>query len=167
MNVAIAFHSRTGTTKKVAEIIEKELKKRGHKVTLITLIAQHEKGFLGSGYSAFREKEPELVSCDLSAKGKSLLILGTPIWAGRSAPHLLRFLNQAEGLEGKNIALFYTSGGGPNLQGSKKIAEQIQNRLTPRKAKLIGAPLGIRQKELEDPATIQKIKDFVDMILKE
>ena len=89
MKILIAFFSLTGNTRFVAEKIAEKLS-----ADLCEIIdKKHKKGrliYLTGGYAALREKQTKIeVSKDV--KNYDLIVVGSPIWAGKIAPAIRTF----------------------------------------------------------------------------
>ena len=106
MKALVVYYSRTGNTKRVAEMIAGALKadleelvdKRGREGFL---------GYLRSGRDAIRDKTTELKSLQHQPGDYDLIFGGTPVWASRPAPAVRAFL-ESQDLSGKKAALFCT-----------------------------------------------------------
>lgn len=130
MKTLIAFYSRSGTTKRVAQEVAKALNadvdevidKKSRKGIL---------GFLRAGYDATRGKTTE-IEFEKDPYDYDLVIVGTPIWNGRVTPAIRTYLlrNQEKI---KNAAFFSTCAGRPGkcleqmeeLWGKKPILRKV------------------------------------------
>ncbi|NHI94300.1 MAG: flavodoxin [Candidatus Lokiarchaeota archaeon] len=105
----VIYFSRTGNTKKVAEIIASTLS--CEQKPIIPLKSY--KGFIGwwrAGFQAVREKLPAIEPINIDFKEYDLVIIGTPVWASKMSSPVRTFLT--ENLNNfKNVAFFNTSGG--------------------------------------------------------
>lgn len=109
MKSLVVYYSRTGNARFVAETIAAEigadleevvdLKKRSGTL-----------GFLNGGLDARRSKKTEISPTTKSPADYDLIIVGTPVWAGRPSPAIATYLKKNE-LSGKKVALFFTQGG--------------------------------------------------------
>jgi len=108
MKTVVAYYSRTGHTKFVAEKIAQQLcadlceiidrKKREGKL-----------GYLGGGNDALREKLTD-IEVTKPIEGYDFIIIGSPVWAGKIVPAIRKLIvtnNFAE----KIVALFVTLDG--------------------------------------------------------
>jgi flavodoxin len=108
MKTLIAYYSRTGNAKFVAETIAAtigadveevvDLKKRSGTL-----------GFLSGGKDATQGKETQIGETKRSPKDYELIILGTPVWASALTPAIRTYINHND-LSGKKVALFFTCG---------------------------------------------------------
>ena len=109
MKSLVVYYSRTGNARFVAETIAAEvgadteevidLKKRSGII-----------GFLGGGSDARRGKETKIAPTIKSPVDYDLLIIGTPVWAGRPTPAIRTFLKKND-LSEKKVAVFVAQGG--------------------------------------------------------
>jgi flavodoxin len=108
MKTLIAFYSRTGHTKKVAEIIAKNLN-----ADLDEIVDLKDrsglKGWLYAGRDAMKKYPTDIKTTKDPAK-YDLVVVGTPIWAATSTPAVRTYLLQHKN-DFKKIAVFTTSGG--------------------------------------------------------
>lgn len=145
MKKLIVFYSRTGVTKKAAEILAKEIDAE------IKEIKDKDKregatGYLRSGYQAMNRKLAEIEQDEKNPNDYELVIIGTPVWADKIPPAIRTYLTRNK-LE-KKIGILITMGG----SGDKEVIEEIK-KLTP-KAELIGW-MSTTKKEME-----VKVKEF-------
>ncbi len=110
MKVLVVFYSRSGNTRavgrQVAAMLDaavEEIQDPANRKGLV--------GFLRSGFEGVREK-PAKIRPPVEAVSKyDLVVIGTPIWAGKLASPMRAYLNQVRGRLPK-VAFFCTSGGG-------------------------------------------------------
>ena len=118
MKSLVVYYSRTGNARYVAQTIASQigadieevidLKKRGGVL-----------GFLSGGRDARQGKETEISSSTKSLTDYDLIVVGTPIWAGKPTPAIITYLKKND-LSGKKIAVFFTQGG-KKPQGVKEL----------------------------------------------
>lgn len=109
MKSLVVFYSRTGNARFVAQTIAAEigsdleeiidLKKRNGLI-----------GFLGGGFDARLGKETKIGPTQKSPVDYDLIVVGTPIWAGRPTPAITTYLKKTD-LSGKKVAVFLVQGG--------------------------------------------------------
>ncbi len=105
MNVAIAFHSKTGSTEKAALVIKEQLEKNGHSVTFLRLAPEKE---LKAYQYKKNGKELKLKDSISDVKKFDLIVVGTPIWSFCPTPIVLSYLRGLKNTSGKKFALFAT-----------------------------------------------------------
>lgn len=111
MKKLILFYSYSGNTRKVAEMIQKEI---GGDLAEIKTVIPYEgdynavvdqgKAEIDSGFM------PELQTFDLDLEAYDTIILGTPVWWYTFAPAIRTFLNSNH-LKDKSVYPFATNGG--------------------------------------------------------
>jgi len=154
MNILIIFYSRTGTTKKVANLIKENLNCDIEEI----FDTKNRKGFLGyikSAIDAIKKKLTTLEKTNKNPESYDLIGIGTPIWASNiSTPIRTYIVENKEKF--KEVAFFCTEGG----RGGEKCFEKM--------AKLCGkepdATLELNRKEIKEGIHIEKIKEYVDKI---
>ena len=124
MKSLVVFYSRTGNARFVAQTVAAEigadleelvdLKKRSGII-----------GYFGGGSDARRGKETGLGPTTKSYADYDLIVVGTPIWAGRPAPAITTYLRK-NSLEGKKVAAFFVQGG-KRPQGIEQVKALIPN----------------------------------------
>ena len=67
-------------------------------------------GYLSGGFAARGGKETEIAPTTKSPADYDLIVVGTPVWAGRPTPAIITYLKK-NSLAGKKVALFFTQGG--------------------------------------------------------
>ena len=109
MRSKIVYFSHTEKTDMVSKVLAKAL--------LSDLERLKEKksrkgffGFIKAGFDALMAKRSALVDPDYDLKGYALVLIGTPIWAGRPTPAILSYLDKAK-LKGKKVVVFCTMAG--------------------------------------------------------
>jgi flavodoxin len=110
MNTCIIYHSYSGNTRTVAEyigsacggnLIEVVSKEYSSRLTAYTI------GCYRAMKGMCDPIEPSVI--DVSAC--DLIVIGTPVWAGRSTPAINAAVAALHGCEGKNAIIFATCGG--------------------------------------------------------
>ncbi len=121
MKILIVYYSRTGTTKKVAEILSKRIRSDIEEI----VDNRSRKGFLGyfiAGYDAVTRRKTRIKMIQKHILLYDLVIIGTPIWAWNLPPAVRTFL-----LENKDklrkVAFFATG----ETSGDNKIFKDMQS----------------------------------------
>ena len=109
MNVAIAYYSFTGNTKKAAGVIAEILKAQNNSVQQLEIQAPKESAnfFIQCLRAAIRKKT-EILPIETDLSTYDLVILGCPVWASQMVPAMRKFLEKASGLSGKRAVAFVT-----------------------------------------------------------
>jgi flavodoxin len=152
MKILVAFYSRTGSTKNIAENIAKKLNADIEEI----IDLRNRKGILGwllAGRDAFRKRSTTLRKLQKNPSDYDVVILGTPLWAGRMAPAIRTYLSISKI---KKAAFFITCAGSPVDKTFQEMGELLKG------AKVLVA-LAIKTSE---PAEVseEKINRFVEKI---
>jgi flavodoxin len=105
----VVYYSRTGNARFVAQTIAAEV---GADIEEVIDLKKRSGvlGFLSGGSDARRSKETKIASITKSPADYDLIIVGTPVWAGRPSPAITTYLKKND-LSGKKVAVFLTQGG--------------------------------------------------------
>lgn len=156
MKTLIAFYSRTGNTKKIAETLAKSIN-----ADLDEIIDQKDrsgiKGWILGGRDAFKQSLTEITIFQ-NPDDYDLVIIGTPVWVGASTPAFRTYLAENKS-KIKKFAVFTTSGGdGP--QKTVALSEKILGKKSQ-------AFAGWTTADLKNSVlTKQKLDNFVEAINK-
>ena len=109
MKSLVVYYSRTGNARFVAETIAAEV---GADIEEVIDLKKRSGafGFLSGGSAARRGKETKIAPTTKSPADYDLIIVGTPVWAGRPSPAIATYLKKND-LSGKKVAVFFTQGG--------------------------------------------------------
>jgi flavodoxin len=118
----VAYYSRTGNTRFVAEKIAEQLNadlcevvdKKSRKGKLIILTG---------GFAALRKKLTE-IEVTKPVDDYELIIVGSPVWAGKITPAIRTFLSQND-FSDKKMAVFVTLGGDKPEKSLENMKEAI------------------------------------------
>lgn len=149
MRNLVAYYSRTGNTRKVAQNIAGML---GANIDEIIDLKDRSgiKGWILGGRDAMANKPTEIRN-SRDASIYDLVIIGTPIWVGTAAPAVKAYLLK---YKFKNVAFFCTAG-------------NKQTRAFKDMEKLSSKPLAtmdLKEKKLDDPSTNDKIRGFCNKL---
>jgi len=109
MKILIAFYSRTGNTKKLAQRIEKIFRKKGHEVDIEEIKPKKEHSFWGWFFLRIFKKDCEIEEPKIKNLSMyDVVCIGSPNWTGPSLP-IVSYLKRVSGLSYKKIGIFSTS----------------------------------------------------------
>ncbi len=108
MKIGIIYYSRTGNTRKIAKILEGKIKEKKAEVDLIEIEHVNRPGFFKAGRASMKQQELTIKNTDFDMGKYDIIIAGSPTWAGRPSPFITTFLNKAENIKGKTVAVFGT-----------------------------------------------------------
>ena len=153
MKSLVAFHSRTGNTRTVAQEIARSL---GSDLEEITVKGKRDGplGYLKCGYEWSRRIPAPINAPSKDPSAYDILIVGGPIWSFTLSSPIRAYLSKY-GLKAKKIAFFCTFGGAGSAKAFSEMSLLCGNA---------AATLAIKEKELEDGSYKEKIKWFVQSI---
>ena len=155
MRKLVAYYSRTGNTKFVAEKIADQLNAE----TCEVIDKKNRKGkliFLTGGYAALREKLTD-IEVTKTIDDFDFIIVGSPVWAGKIAPAIRTFLAKND-FSDKQVAFFVTMGGDKPEKALKNMKEAIAPTIPVEELGIINA--------LKNPEEIEEqIADWCKKIL--
>jgi flavodoxin len=109
MKSLIIYYSRGGNAKFVAQKIAEKLGADTEEV----IDKKNRRGWIGfltAGRDATQGKETQIEETKFLPSNYDLIVVGTPIWAGRPSPAIRTYLSKND-LSKKKVALFFTFGG--------------------------------------------------------
>jgi flavodoxin len=122
----IVYYSRSGNARFVAQTIAAEI---GADIEEVIDLKKRSGvlGFFSGGFDARRGKETKIAPTTKLPAGYDLIIVGTPVWAGRPTPAITTYLKKND-LSGKKVAIFFAQGGKkPQVQAIDKTKALIPN----------------------------------------
>jgi flavodoxin len=154
-NCLLAFYSRTGFTRRVAEQIAKRLE-----CDICDIQERHPRsgggtGWLRSALEALAGREPQLQEHGYDPACYAVVILGTPVWASRVASPVRAFIVRHP-LGAARLAVFCTYGGA----GADKVLDAL-GRLG---GKDPVARLALTDDEIDSGVAGRQVDAFVDTI---
>ena len=157
MKILVAFYSRSGKTKKVAEAISKILKCDKEEIFDIKS-REGVVGFLSAGTDSNLRRLTVIKEIKNDPSLYDLVIIGTPIWSSNISTPIGTYLTlHKEGF--KNVAFFCTRLG----SDSKKVFDGMKN-LT---QKTPFALLQLTSREVARNQYMQKVKEFINNLKEE
>lgn len=154
MKTLLVYYSRTGITKGIAEEISKSID------CDVEEIVDKEKrtgiiGYIKSGYETARNKLPDIEAPKYDLSKYDLLIIGTPVWAGKMSVPVKAYLEQNMD-KIPNLACFCTCGGS-GIDGTLTgIAEYV--KISPL------ASFGLKSADIKSGSYSSVIEKFVNDI---
>ena len=152
MKTLVVYYSRTGTTRKVAESISKELKCDIEEVYDLKN-RDGVVGYLSAGKDATLKKLTEIKDVKNDPSKYDLVIMGTPIWSWTMSSAIRTYLTVNKN-NFKNVAFFCT------MNGSKGKTFEHMREICGKEPKAL---LGLTTKEVKGNYLF-KVKEFVDKL---
>ncbi|MBN1166867.1 MAG: flavodoxin family protein [Methanospirillaceae archaeon] len=147
MNISIIFYSYTGVTRRIAEQIQ-EICKGSLTEVQTNEYPSRVKAYTAGIFRAMRgicdPIKPDIIDVSFD----DLLVIGTPVWAGKPTPAINAAVQALSGCEGKPAVIYATckAGGGDTLPVLKKA-------LTGKGIKVVGEFV-FDKDEVQDPEKI-------------
>jgi flavodoxin len=151
MKTLVVFYSRTGTTKKVGELIAQKLNAEIEEIQ-DTTDRSGAKGYLISGRDAMQRKLTELKPLKSNLSEYDLAIIGTPIWGWNMSVPIRTFLTEQKD-KLKKVAFFCTMGG----SGDKKAFQEMEGII----GKKPEAALALSTREVAKNDFISPVEKFI------
>ena len=164
MKIGIVYYSRTGNTRQVAKILEEKFKEKKAEVDLIEIEHVKKPGFFTAGKAAMKQLELPIKNTDFDMEKYDVIIAGSPTWAGRPSPFIKSFMNKAENIKGKKVAIFGT--GMSPIDKREQFKEIIKNNLENAGIKTVDNYLALHFKRGQIVDGEQNIDNFVNTVLK-
>lgn len=108
MNSLVVYYSRTGTTKKVGQLIAKKLKANCEEI-LDVKSRMSKWGFIISCFESALKTKPKIKPLKKNAANYDCIIMGAPVWAATMASPLMTYIAQNKD-KFRKVAFFCTSG---------------------------------------------------------
>jgi len=164
MKIGIVYYSRTGNTRQVAKTLEEKLKEKNAEVDLIEIEHVKRPGFLTAGKTATKQLELPIKNTDFNMGKYDVILAGSPTWNKRPSPFIITFINKAQNMKGKKIAIFGTGMSPINIRDQFK--EIIKNNLEKAGLKTFDSFLALQFTRGKLVDGEQNIDNFVNTVLK-
>ncbi len=156
MKTLVVYYSRTGVTRKVAELIVKELNCDFEEI-VDTKDRSGVKGFMSGGNDATLKKLAIIKNIKVDPKSYDLVIIGTPVWAFTMTPAIRTYITNNKDML-KNVALFCTVGG----LGGKKTLREMEDLINKKPV----STLELLTKDMTKGDYAAKIRSFIEELAK-
>ncbi len=122
MRVAVAYYTRFGHTRPLVEPLARELG-----AELREIRGQRDHGYPAMGFGAIFNMHFRIQPMDLDFSAFDVVVLCTPIWAGRPACPTRTFLRDAR-LEGKRLIIALSTWGDDVAQAFRHIERELAGK---------------------------------------
>ena len=153
MKTLIAFYSRTGTTRKVAEEIAGQLKCKSEEI-IDTKNRSSVLGYIKAGKDATLKRLTLIQKTKNQPENYELIIIGTPVWAHNMAPAVRAYIMQNKDKFRKTA--FFCTMGGTGADSTFREMEKISAKPA--------ATLVLTAKEVVAGKFADKVKVFVNKL---
>jgi flavodoxin len=164
MKIGLVYYSRTGNTRQIAKKLEEKFKEKKAEVDLIEIEHVKKPGFFAAGKASMKQLELPIKNNHFDMEKYDVIIVGLPTWAGRPSPFVKSFLNKAENIKGKKVAVFGT--GMSPIDKREQFKDIIKNDLKNVGIKVVENFLLIHFKRGRILDGEQNIDNFVNTVLK-
>ncbi len=120
----VVYYSMTGHTKTAAEALAEELKADLVRIEDVEAPDVH-KLYERSYFDKFKKKPAPIKKVGVTISKYKRIFIGSPVWWGEQAPEISTFLKDND-LSGKDVVLFFTSGGGGAGKAIGKLTKEIE-----------------------------------------
>ena len=120
MKTLIACYSYSGKTLKVAQKLQEQIN-----ADLTRIEPVKDRWYMIKAIHAYLEKKWPIKPCTTDLSDYDCLIVCCPIWASRTTPGVIQYLEELENTSGKKFAVLVTMGG----DGSEVATIQLRNGL--------------------------------------
>ncbi|HOT95138.1 MAG TPA: NAD(P)H-dependent oxidoreductase [Methanoregulaceae archaeon] len=117
MRIAIVYHSLSGNTRRIAELLAGRL---GPLVEAADLFEVHDlhqystlTAYMVGAPRAMRGESAAIDPAEIDVAAYDLIVVGTPVWAFAPTPAANGAVGALRGADGKEAVVFVTSGGAP------------------------------------------------------
>lgn len=152
--ILVVYYSRTGTTKKIAELLAEKLNSDLEEIKS----AKNYRGIWGyliAGREAMLKKPTDLAPVVKNPADYDLIVIGTPVWAGNVSSPVRTYLMRNKN-DSKNIACFCVMGG----SGDERTLAEMENIFGQKSI----AAFSLLTKEVIENKAEEKIEEFVNKI---
>ena len=111
MTVGIVYYSRTGNTRKAAELLADDIKAKGRSVEFVEIEAVRRPGFFSAGHASMKQLELPIKNEGVDLGRFECVVFGVPVWAGLPSPMLKSFLGKVTGSHQAPVGCFLCGGG--------------------------------------------------------
>jgi flavodoxin len=155
MKTLVAYYSRTGNTKKVAEALAESLNADIEAIVSDTKA----KGMGRLAMQAFLRVHAKIAQTTNNAASYDVVVIGSPVWAGKMSSPIRTYL--AQNKDKFTSVAFFCTHGNPRSEGSAKVLESMEI-LSGKKA---AAVLDVAANDVESGEYVEKAKRFAAALL--
>jgi flavodoxin len=155
MKTLVAYYSRTGNTKRVAEALAENLNADNEAIVSDT----KGKGMGRLAMQAFLRVRAKIAQTTNDAASYDMVVIGSPVWAGKMSSPIRTYL--AQNKDKFTSVAFFCTHGNPRSEGSVKMLESMET-LSGKKA---AAVLDVAANDVESGAYVEKVKRFATALL--
>lgn len=156
MKTVVVFFSRTGRTRKAAQLLAERMGAETEELLETGVDRSGIGGYIRSGRDALQKRSAELEPLKHDVAAYDLVVLGSPVWAFTLCPALRTFL-AAQGGSIRKAAFLSTHGGG----GPAKSYKEAETLL----GKPLVATLALRDRDIDAGSVEAELAAFAAVLL--
>lgn len=124
MKTLVVYYSYTGNTELVANTVAAEI---GADTLKLEDAEKHGKlkVYFAGSFAAMGGKSWPIKTVNVLLKDYDRVFIGAPVWAGKAAPEINAYIEQAE-LQGKSVVLFVTMGGNESAKAIQDLTAKVE-----------------------------------------
>jgi len=164
MKIGIVYYSRTGNTRQAAKILEEKFKEKKVDIDLIEIEHEKRPGFFAAGRASSRKLELPIKNTNFDMGKYDIIVAGSPTWAGSPSPYIKSFIDKAENIKEKKVALFGT--GMSPIDKREQFKEIMRNNLENAGIKTFDSFLQLQFRRGKIVDGEQNIDNFVKTVMK-
>jgi len=153
MKSLIVYYSQTGNTASTAIVLSNILKEKGEVKILSLEVKDEVSSFFKKCKQAFFKKRVQINKVPTDISSYDLFCIGSPVWALHPVPAINTYLDQVEGIAGKEAIAFVTYGSG---LGKGRVLKYMRNSLLNKGASKVRT-FSVSQFHSKDSDHIKKI----------
>jgi len=155
MKALVAYYSRTGNTKTVADALAENLNADIEAIESDT----KDKGMGRLAMQAFTRAHAKIAPTTNDAASYDLVAVGSPVWAGRMSTPIRTYL--AKNKDRFNGVAFFCTHGNPSSEGGAKMLESMETLSGKKSAGMLDVPAN----DVESGAYAERVKRFAAALL--
>ena len=164
MKIVIAYYSRSGNTKEIANLLKEKLKEKKVNTDIIEIESEKRPGFFRAGRAGMKQIELPIKNSTFDFKDYDLAFCGMPTWAGCPAPLYKTFLKKSKNFKNLKVAVFMTCAG-PIDKNSRAI-DFFKNEIQNMGLKTLDESISFQMKKGKINDGEQEIDKFIEAITK-
>jgi len=150
MKIRIAWFSRNGHTERVAATLARLLD-----AELVHIVPLRESGMTGTLLKTLFFIKSAIRPCATDLAGIDMLIIATPVWAGKVPPFVNEYLSQVSGGEGKSFHVIAEMAG----RGSEGTIAGVRNLLEKKGMRFVSSAVTL-ERDVDSGAFVSTVEAF-------
>lgn len=135
MKAIVVYYSLTGKTELVATAAARVLGIESRKIEEVNQRKPGPVVYTFGSLAALTNSTSRIKPLELDTNNYNLVLVGTPVWAGRPVPAVNAFIKQTD-FKGKDVIVFCSC---QDLKGSAKVLENLAEKVKKQTGSVIGS----------------------------